>query len=289
MSASITPAQSIVGYRPGGRPKDDFYPTPDYAVTALLEKEPLIGGVWEPACGTGNISKVLTAAGLSVVSTDLQDYGFGIPGVDFLEAKRLLARDIVTNPPYKLAEDRLWVVLHEEWIDERTLRLFAVWNARKALSLVANPDPRSVTVCDVAERFANGVATSDELAAAVVAAVVAAEAIDAAMDADWVAAKARIAAMDAAKARIAAMDAIMDSDMVAARFAARSAAWDATRIAPRAEVAARSASRSAAWAAARDAAWSMARTASRFAAWVAARSAAWDAQIAHLIEMLEAD
>ena len=104
MSDSITPAHSIIGYRPGGRPKDDFYPTPDYAVTALLEKEPLIGGVWEPACGMGHISKVLEAAGLSVVSTDLQDYGYGIPGVDFLKAKRLLAPNIVTNPPYKLAD-----------------------------------------------------------------------------------------------------------------------------------------------------------------------------------------
>ena len=64
------------------------------------------------------------------------------------------------------AADRLWVVLHKGWIDDRTLRLFAVWRAREALKLVANPDPRSVAACAVAERFANGEAGVDELAAA---------------------------------------------------------------------------------------------------------------------------
>ena len=100
-------------------------------------------------------------------------------------------------------EDRFWVVFHEGWIDDKTLRLFAVWCAREALKLIDNPDPRSVAACAVSERYANGEATSEEL----------------------------------------------------------SAAWDA------------------AWAAAWDAAWDAARD--------AARAAAWDAQINHLIEMLE--
>jgi hypothetical protein len=91
------------------------------------------------------------------------------------------------------AEDRLWVVLRAGWIDDRRLRLFAVWCARQALALIANPDPRSVAACDVAERYANGQATDDELSAA------------------WAAAWA------------AAWDAAWD----AARAAARAAAWDA--------------------------------------------------------------
>src|SRR5690606_30000611 len=64
------------------------------------------------------------------------------------------------------ADDRLWLVLRDEWIDDTTLRLFAVWCARQALQLIDNPDPRSVMACDVAERFALGAATSHELAAA---------------------------------------------------------------------------------------------------------------------------
>jgi hypothetical protein len=91
-------------------------------------------------------------------------------------------------------EDRFWVVFHEGWIDDRALRLFAVWCARQAMALIGNPDPRSITACDVAERFANGEATSEELAAARVAAG------EAAWVAAWVAAgeAAREAAREAA-------------------------------------------------------------------------------------------
>ena len=77
------------------------------------------------------------------------------------------------------AEDRLWVVLRTDWIDDKTLRLFAVWCAREALERIDNPDPRSVDACDVAECYANGEATDDELTAALAAAE------DAAGDAVW--------------------------------------------------------------------------------------------------------
>lgn len=65
-------------------------------------------------------------------------------------------------------EGRLWVALNEEWIDARTLRLFAIRCARLALALTPfpSPDKRSVAACAVAERFANGEATPDELTAA---------------------------------------------------------------------------------------------------------------------------
>jgi hypothetical protein len=68
------------------------------------------------------------------------------------------------------ATDRLWVVLREEFIDAKTLRLFAVWCAREALKLVDNPDARSVEACNVSERYANGEATDKELSAASAAA-----------------------------------------------------------------------------------------------------------------------
>ena len=88
------------------------------------------------------------------------------------------------------ARDRLWVVLREESIDAQALRLFAVWCARQALALIDNPDPRSVAAVDMAERFANGEATSEELAAAWYAARAAASdaASDAAGAAAWAAA-----------------------------------------------------------------------------------------------------
>jgi len=65
-----------------------------------------------------------------------------------------------TVPP----EDRLWVVLRPEILDDKTMRLFAVWCARSVQHLMS--DPRSVAAIDVAEKFANGNATEAELVAA---------------------------------------------------------------------------------------------------------------------------
>lgn len=87
------------------REKDDFYPTPDTAIIPLLNQELFEGKVWEPACGDGAISKWLDNFGHDVVSTDLVDRGFGTAGVDFLMETQKLADNIVTNPPYKLAQE----------------------------------------------------------------------------------------------------------------------------------------------------------------------------------------
>jgi hypothetical protein len=64
------------------------------------------------------------------------------------------------------AKDILWLLLREEFLSEKDLRLFAVWCAREALKLVENPDHISIEACDVAERYANGeAATQEELLA----------------------------------------------------------------------------------------------------------------------------
>jgi hypothetical protein len=79
------------------------------------------------------------------------------------------------------AEDRIYVVT--SFLDDKTNRSFAVACAREALKLVDNPDQRSVAACDVAERFVNGEATEQELAAARDAAAWAAASADAWADA----------------------------------------------------------------------------------------------------------
>jgi hypothetical protein len=79
---------------------NEFYPTPPEAVRALLSVETFDGSIWEPACGEGAITKVLTEAGHEVVSTDRYDYGFGETGINFLDAQKPLARHSLTNPPY---------------------------------------------------------------------------------------------------------------------------------------------------------------------------------------------
>ena len=59
--------------------------------------------------------------------------------------------------------DALWATRCLEGCD-RDLRLFAVWCARRTQHRMT--DPRSIAAIDVAERFANGEATADELCAA---------------------------------------------------------------------------------------------------------------------------
>ena len=60
-------------------------------------------------------------------------------------------------------DDALWCLRTVEGYD-REIRLFAVWCARQVQHLLK--DQRSIDALDVAERYANGEATEDELTAA---------------------------------------------------------------------------------------------------------------------------
>lgn len=97
---------AIANRRAAGTDGPDYYPTPAWATRALLSKEQFEGLVHEPCCGAGAISSELSAAGLSVVSSDLFDHGFGQAGVD---ARTLSGpvENIITNPPYNIASDLL--------------------------------------------------------------------------------------------------------------------------------------------------------------------------------------
>lgn len=81
------------------------------AVHALLRVEKLPEHIWEPAAGRGAISRILTAAGHNVRTTDLVAYpgaDQGIQaGVDFLMERQAAPLEwaIVTNPPFKLADE----------------------------------------------------------------------------------------------------------------------------------------------------------------------------------------
>jgi len=86
------------------RERDDFYPTPPAGTRALLAVERFEGAIWEPACGQGDMSRELEAAGYQVISTDLLDRGYGEARVDFLMEWQPRAPNIVTNPPFKHAE-----------------------------------------------------------------------------------------------------------------------------------------------------------------------------------------
>jgi hypothetical protein len=87
------------------REDNDFYATDPKALELLLDLEEFDPYVWEPACGKGHLSEVLKKRGYIVRSTDLIDRGYGTGNVDFLKTDTPFNGDIITNPPYKYAQE----------------------------------------------------------------------------------------------------------------------------------------------------------------------------------------
>ena len=96
-------AQRESGY---ARVAADLYETPAWVIDALAEHVSLDGkGIWEPACGTGQMAKAIKAAGAAYAhASDIIDHGFSHDTFDFLQegpCPFLVHYDgIITNPPY---------------------------------------------------------------------------------------------------------------------------------------------------------------------------------------------
>lgn len=89
------------------RHPEDYYATDPYAITKAIPVFGEIGlshHIWECACGEGHLSKELEKYGYSVKSTDLVDRGYG-EVVDFLTTTEKWNGDILTNPPFKHANE----------------------------------------------------------------------------------------------------------------------------------------------------------------------------------------
>lgn len=88
------------------REENDFYATDPIAIDVLINE----GGVkfnspiLECACGSGELSERMKKYGYVVESRDLIDRGYGTVGIDFLKTTEKWEGDIVTNPPYKYAQ-----------------------------------------------------------------------------------------------------------------------------------------------------------------------------------------
>jgi len=108
----------------------------------------------------------------------------------------------------------MWVATREGVLTENELRRFAVWSARQVQHLMI--DERSINALDIAERYADGAATDEELASARAVATAAAYAA------------AAYAATAAAYAARAAATAAARAAARAARAAATAAAYAAT-------------------------------------------------------------
>lgn len=106
-------SSGMLGLNPKSqREENDFYATnPDALILFLdkLQKDNIIlnHNIWECACGMGHLSKTLKLKGYEVLSTDLinRNYNSFDKTLDFLKQKTIFLGDIITNPPFKLAED----------------------------------------------------------------------------------------------------------------------------------------------------------------------------------------
>ena len=116
--------------------KDDLYETPTQAVYALLQNFTIKEPVWEPCAGRGAISRILKAAGHSVYAQDLvHHYGADadiVPCIDFLMEYSAPTRLIITNPPYKLADNFVRHGLHLGCRFVALLRLAAIEGAGRS-------------------------------------------------------------------------------------------------------------------------------------------------------------
>lgn len=90
---------------------NDFYATEPKAVRLLLELENFDYNIWECACGEGHLSEEMIKLGYNVFSSDKYERIYCSNKIDFLDFNSqnnlpfVDKFDIITNPPYKYAND----------------------------------------------------------------------------------------------------------------------------------------------------------------------------------------
>ena len=133
----------------GERETNDYYATPPAAVDKLLEKEILSKLILEPACGQWHISMTLENHWKEVVSYDLIDRWYGWQ-INFLSNDFMneWSWDIVTNPPFSMAQEFVEKSLSIIWEGKKVCMLlriqFLEWVKRNKF-FQENP-PRKVYV-----------------------------------------------------------------------------------------------------------------------------------------------
>lgn len=135
------------------RSKTEFYPMPKEATIALLKfiNIPKEKTILEPACGEGHMSEVIKSNGYNVISSDINDMGYGIVGVDFLIAPKRKCDWIITNPPFRLSESFIHrsieysvpfalLLKSQYWHSKKRYKIFNEYKPKYVLPLTWRPD-----------------------------------------------------------------------------------------------------------------------------------------------------
>tara|TARA_R100000664_G_C2756460_1_gene144354 strand:- start:2550 stop:3314 length:765 start_codon:yes stop_codon:yes gene_type:complete len=132
------------------RCENDAYFTPTDTIKDFLETQNILTPdmtIWECSCGDGQISKQLEQRGFKVISTDLNDYGYGVTGVDFLKTTKQNIDCIITNPPYRLAEQFIDHALKQSPVVIMLLRLTFLEGQQRSRTLWKNTPLHRVYIC----------------------------------------------------------------------------------------------------------------------------------------------
>lgn len=135
------------------REDNDFYATDPKAIDLLFSVENFSDDIWEPACGEGHLSKRMAELGKNVYSTDLINRGYGDEFFDYLSPlfnpKETWDGDIITNPPYSLAQEFVLksLSLVKQWAKVAMfLRILFLESERRFVGLFKDNPPARIHV-----------------------------------------------------------------------------------------------------------------------------------------------
>jgi hypothetical protein len=89
----------------GERESNDFYATDPEAAELLLQIENFEGDIWECAAGENHLADVFRQHGYEVRTSDLIARTEDVEVLDFLSCNKPWHGNIITNPPYKFAQE----------------------------------------------------------------------------------------------------------------------------------------------------------------------------------------
>ena len=127
------------------RDEHDWYVEPSWTSKRLFEEEVFHGTIWDPACGGGRIIREAQKAGFDTRATDIVDRSPICQEVDNFLSRLDYAENIVSNPPFGIADDfvkhalflavnKVAMLLPTKWMNSdtrgrwlRTTPLYRVW------------------------------------------------------------------------------------------------------------------------------------------------------------------